>query len=311
MVLPAAVTWQGNVADGHLTVGDWSSWRWGRLDQRGIPDLAAYFTAIETGCCVGSSAPAAALVLALSKTLFTLAIDWDLSVPGDDLDSSFLELIDNCAPLLEDPLIHWAIGRLRDCSDAHLYILGARELSARLFMEARRIQRELAQREERLIEELLRQRDERRLALLASDNACYGPSSCLITSLLASDPTIAIEPGPYGELLRGVGLPAERLGRRPGDGVLAVAAYAVDERGVAFLDPACADSVEAHIQAGGVCWLLLSRFARGRPGHLGRDRCGIAVERFERLLTESWTSDQPAFGAGTLGVAEGEQSSFM
>ncbi|MFW5844901.1 MAG: hypothetical protein ACOCXJ_01610 [Planctomycetota bacterium] len=306
-----AISWSGTVADGRLLLGDWGAWRWGRIEQALIPDLGTCFEFIESGRCAGSLVPACALAYSIARGLFEQASCWPAETPGDELDSSLLNLVDHCTPLLDDPMVAYVIARLRDCSDAHLYILQARELAARLFMEARRIQRELAQRESRLIQSLLEQSSGRRPRLLVSDQICYGPGSSLLGELVLQDAQrlVSLTGEAYHDLIESMVSTAEMTARQPQaeDDVLVLAAWAVDGEAI-LLDAACRELLDEWLEHGGHCWALVPRYAYRPAGSVPRRLCRLGLGRLERLITETWTSGDPATVRARLEEQDGDAS---
>ncbi|MHC5067877.1 MAG: S-methyl-5-thioribose-1-phosphate isomerase, partial [Planctomycetota bacterium] len=135
--------------------GDWASGTLDLLDQTRLPDAleilhidgidplvdAIMRMALRGAAAIGISA-AYGIVLHVGR----YAAAHPASLRADDIDPIINQAcarLRECQPTVAN--LHWAIARMRDCHDSHAHLLSARELSARLLMEAKRIHREDAE----------------------------------------------------------------------------------------------------------------------------------------------------------------------
>jgi len=140
-----SVEWHGELGEGRLRL----------LDQRRLPAELVYHDvggiqdlhdAIQAMVVRGAPAIGIAAAYGMAQHLRDYAEGLPAASKGEELESTMAEARELLAASRPTAVnLQWALERLRDCADRHMHQLTARELAARMLMEARRIQREDAQ----------------------------------------------------------------------------------------------------------------------------------------------------------------------
>jgi len=146
----APLAWLGGVDDARLIVTDRRALP-KRMVRRTLHDLEEVCRAIEVGTVAGVGAIGLLVAYAVPLHAFRSAEKPPQGRASSELEPAIVHALERLRELAGGnlPALR-ALTRLRDCFDRHVGALTAIEVSARLLMEAKRIQRELAELTDRI-----------------------------------------------------------------------------------------------------------------------------------------------------------------
>jgi methylthioribose-1-phosphate isomerase len=305
--LPVAlVTWSASPSVQALTV----------IDRRALPgavhadeivDLAGVCAAIDDGRISGGDDCTLAVAYGLALHALRASVALPTGARGGDLEPSLAAGRERLAAL--NPVLAsvvWALDRLRDCADRHAHQLTARELAARLLMEARRIERATTEHAGRVAELAARR--------LAAGTVWCGTGAPVRALVLAREAgmqvsaLLAHDDGYAAAILTAAGVPVERATPTALPARLNLAAV-----GLLAADRVCADASVLTASGPALNAALASRLpllaAAPSPSvslgcadaapHSGlTDSTVIPASRIAALITERSVLDRPS--ASTL-----------
>jgi len=146
----APLAWLGGVDDARIVVTDRRALP-KRIYRRTLHDLEEVCRAIELGTVAGVGAVGLLVAYAVPLHAFRTAEKPPQGRAASELESAIVEALERLQERAGGnlPALR-SLTRLRDCFDRHVGALTAIEVAARLLMEARRIQREIAELTERI-----------------------------------------------------------------------------------------------------------------------------------------------------------------